>query len=181
MPKHPFLKELQRHLVANKAAFKKATKSMNRWGFQQIMDMLKEAKKKITVHRWIKGNTKLGGDPVWGGQSDVRTTVALLPVQTSQSKPGLFLSLWNELLELWRPLQGGDRKAEVQGTLHEASSWGEDGAGEGRPGQTRHYQETEGGSCQEERRTQERWGNLTRPVGRSTVNLWSQQSRMLIS
>lgn len=53
--------------------------------------------------------------------------------------------------------QRGDREAEIKGALHEAPSWGEDRPGQGRPGQIGHYQETEGGSRQEERRTQERW------------------------
>lgn len=52
--------------------------------------------------------------------------------------------------------QRGVREAEVEGTLSKAPNGGEDGAGQGGPGQTGHHQETEGGSCKEERRAQER-------------------------
>lgn len=57
--------------------------------------------------------------------------------------------------------QGGDREAEVKGALHETPSGGEDRAGQSRPRQAGHHQETKRGGCQEEGWTQERWENTT--------------------
>lgn len=57
--------------------------------------------------------------------------------------------------------QGGDREAEIKGAHPEAPKWREDGAGEGRSGQTGHHQEAEGGGCQEERSPDERCGDYS--------------------
>lgn len=51
----------------------------------------------------------------------------------------------------------GDWEAKIKRTLPKAPQRGKDGAGQGGPGSTGHHQETEGRSCQEERRAQERW------------------------
>lgn len=76
---------------------------------------------------------------------------------------GAAMCKWGEALGLTFMLrshsrhQGGDREAEIKGAHPEAPKWREDWAGQGWPGQTGHHQETEGGGCQEERSTHERW------------------------